>query len=307
MMVKQTIPPRDIEQLCAYLDDQLPPAQRSRLEIRLRSEPGLQVELDGLRRTRLMLRSLPRRRAPRNFTLTPAMVGASRPRPWQTVFGMASAVAAALLVLVLLSDFLFVPGYVGMFPVSQAPAQVENPALAQKSAKEVGPAPEEALIFPTEAPTPTLQPPSEKPLPASLPTATPQAAAEVGVMADSLTSPSPEDRAMLEAAPAAVAGTPPAEGLLAQSPAITNSLSLTDTLTVTPTLTIQESPGGALAEKSAPAQAAGEVGLVSPGEAEQQPEQLWMQVIFWMVELLLACLAVASGLLSFYLWYTSRR
>ncbi len=310
-MVKKAFPPRDIEQLSAYLDNQLPLAQRARLEARLRSDPGLQVELEGLRRTRLMLRRLPHRRAPRNFTLTPAMVGVSRPRPWPAVFGMASAVAAALLVLVLLSDFLFVPGYVGMFPVSQAPAQFENPSLAQESAKEAAPtAGDDVLIFPTEAPTLTLEPPSAKALPAGLPTATPQATLEEGVMADSLPAPSPDARAMLEVSPAAAA-TPPAESLLAQSPAISNSLAVTDTQIVSPTMTIQESPETAMGETGATevaaAQEAGQVGLVGQGEAEHPLEPLWMQVIFWMVELLLACLAVASALLSVYLWYTSRR
>ena len=62
---------RDVQQLSAYLDGQLKPSEAARLESRLQSEPGLASIFEELRQTRSLLRQLPQRRAPRNFTLTP--------------------------------------------------------------------------------------------------------------------------------------------------------------------------------------------------------------------------------------------
>jgi hypothetical protein len=73
MMTK--ISPRDWEALSAYLDGQLKPKERARLDIRLKENEALQSALDELRRTRELLRSQPRLKAPRNFTLTPEMAG----------------------------------------------------------------------------------------------------------------------------------------------------------------------------------------------------------------------------------------
>ena len=107
---------RDFEQLSAYMDGQLAPAEQHRLEERLRARPDLQEALDDLRRTRALLRSAPRRRAPRNFTLTPEMVGAQAVRRRRGGFfnnlfptlSFASAMAALLLVATLV--FQMVPG-----------------------------------------------------------------------------------------------------------------------------------------------------------------------------------------------------
>ncbi len=103
--------PRDIELLSAYLDQQLDSGKRARLEARMRAEPELRSAIDDLRRTRALLRSLPRLKAPRNFMLTPQMVGRvqareSSARRIYPVFQFASALASLLLVVVLLGDFL---------------------------------------------------------------------------------------------------------------------------------------------------------------------------------------------------------
>src|SRR5512141_1837172 len=65
----------EYEQLSAYIDGQLAPGEQRRLEEHLRARPEMQEALEDLQRMRTLLRSVPRRRAPRNFTLTPAMVG----------------------------------------------------------------------------------------------------------------------------------------------------------------------------------------------------------------------------------------
>ena len=69
------ISPSEWEALSSYLDNQLSERERTRLEARLKAEPELRQALEDLRRTRVILRSQARLRAPRNFTLTPATAG----------------------------------------------------------------------------------------------------------------------------------------------------------------------------------------------------------------------------------------
>jgi negative regulator of sigma E activity len=93
---------RDMEALSAYLDGQISPSERRRLEKRLQSDPTLAASLEELRQTRELLRSTPKRRAPRNFTLTPRMAGVRPPVPrLVSVFSWASAVAVLLFMITL--------------------------------------------------------------------------------------------------------------------------------------------------------------------------------------------------------------
>src|SRR5450756_475407 len=92
--------PDDWEILSAYLDGQLSDREMTQLRQRLDAQPELQRALDELQRTKMVLRSAPRRRVPRNFTLTPAM--APTPKPWYRLaptLSFASALAFLLLVL----------------------------------------------------------------------------------------------------------------------------------------------------------------------------------------------------------------
>lgn len=72
---------RDIELLSAYLDGELSPSDSARVELRINSDGELASALDDLRAARTLLRKLPKRRAPRNFTLTRKMVGLNPPLP----------------------------------------------------------------------------------------------------------------------------------------------------------------------------------------------------------------------------------
>lgn len=56
--------PRTRERLSAYLDGELPPADRAELERRLAEDPALRTELQALRDLRGLVRSLPRESAP---------------------------------------------------------------------------------------------------------------------------------------------------------------------------------------------------------------------------------------------------
>ncbi len=91
---------RDIELLSAYLDGQLNPNESARLEARIDSDAELNSALIDIRAARNILRQLPRRKAPRNFTLTRAMVGANPPLPRaHSFFQFSSAFATVLLIL----------------------------------------------------------------------------------------------------------------------------------------------------------------------------------------------------------------
>jgi hypothetical protein len=97
---------RDLEQLSAYLDGELSPKEAAHLEQRIWNDPALRDALDKLDRTRLMLHSLPRMRAPRNFTLSPEFAR-QKPTPrLYPVFGFASALALTLLLAVLAGDWM---------------------------------------------------------------------------------------------------------------------------------------------------------------------------------------------------------
>lgn len=91
---------REIEQLSAYIDGQLNTSELARLESRLNSDPELVSVLDDLRATRGILRQLPKRKAPRNFTLTRKMVGLKPPLPrTYPIFRFATVFASLMLML----------------------------------------------------------------------------------------------------------------------------------------------------------------------------------------------------------------
>jgi anti-sigma factor RsiW len=93
---------RDMENLSAYLDGQLNPSEKTRLENRIQSDPALASALEEFRQTRKLLQHTPHRRAPRNFTLTPKMAGIRPPVPRLVpALSWASAVAMLLFIFTL--------------------------------------------------------------------------------------------------------------------------------------------------------------------------------------------------------------
>ncbi|RPI81909.1 MAG: hypothetical protein EHM41_19665 [Chloroflexi bacterium] len=104
--MKTNISRRDIELLSAYLDGQLDARRKAKLESRLQNETELNKMLEELSRTRTLLRSAPKLKAPRSFKLKPEMVAKRQARPVYPVFQFASAMAMILLVFVLLGDYL---------------------------------------------------------------------------------------------------------------------------------------------------------------------------------------------------------
>jgi anti-sigma factor RsiW len=159
---------RDIELLSSYLDGQLKPSDSARLEARIASDPGLRAVLNDLRSARGLLRQLPMRRAPRNFTLTPKMVGKNPPLPRSyTAFRFVTALASLMLFFTLGINFL-APQLASQSPAfgsgGGAPEvfSAEAPEAADQFATE---APAEEA--PAEEPSILLVPPSTETLPAA--------------------------------------------------------------------------------------------------------------------------------------------
>jgi anti-sigma factor RsiW len=150
---------RDLELLSSYLDGQLTPSDSARLESRLKSDGQLVAALDDLRAARTLLRQLPKRRAPRNFTLTRKMVGLNPPLPRSyPAFRFATVVATLLFFftfgintlapqLAQVSPFGMGGGAPEIF--SAAPAATQAPAFAEAAATE---APATEAPAATEAP-----------------------------------------------------------------------------------------------------------------------------------------------------------
>lgn len=164
---------RDLELLSSYLDGEIKPSDSARLEARLRSDPELASVLNDLRAARTLLRKLPQRRAPRNFTLTRKMVGQNPPLPRAyPAFRFVTALATLL--------FFFTFGLNVMAPqfASQAPAYgmgggggaaeselyaAEAPTAEESApmqSQPVAPAPEEPSV--SLAPQSTQVPPTEE-------------------------------------------------------------------------------------------------------------------------------------------------
>jgi len=151
---------RDMERISEYLDGRLDSSDSLRLESRLASNLALASALDAMRESRSLLRRMPKRRAPRNFLLTPKMVGRKPPLPRSyPVFRFATALATFLFALS------FVTNQVGQLAASApaaAPygmcvggaAATESPMMEMAVATEppAEPAPTDAAILPS-APT----------------------------------------------------------------------------------------------------------------------------------------------------------
>ncbi len=160
---------RDYEALSAYLDGELTPNERSRLESRLLAQAELRTALQELRQTRQVLRAQARIRRRRSFTLTPEMVGAYRPRQSGLrlfpVFGLTSALATLALVVAIAFGFLNGPGStpVAYGPQAQdvqmeaAPAAEESsePSSMKAAAETSQETPADASALQAFAPTPT--------------------------------------------------------------------------------------------------------------------------------------------------------
>lgn len=89
----------DLMLLSAYLDGELSSHERINLEARLQQEPELQAELAELQQVVALIQSMPRTRAPRNYTLDPALYRRPKKISFFPALRYVSALAAALVMI----------------------------------------------------------------------------------------------------------------------------------------------------------------------------------------------------------------
>jgi len=110
-MMNDVVPPIEWEELSMFLDEQLNPKERERLESKLQQSPELQSALDELRALRSMLRSQPEIKAPRNYSLSTDTVGIQlKQRKGGSIFpalSFAAVIASLLFVFVFISDLTY--------------------------------------------------------------------------------------------------------------------------------------------------------------------------------------------------------
>ena len=142
---------RDLERLSAYLDGELTASEAQDLEHRLEHEPIMREALEELRATRDLLGAMPEVRIPRNFVLSPEMVGQVE-RGWRyPVLQLATALAAFAFLLVVGFDAITSQGLGG----ASAPMMAEAPVAEEA-------APPEALLHSDDQAEAELQAPQEE-------------------------------------------------------------------------------------------------------------------------------------------------
>jgi anti-sigma factor RsiW len=175
-MSHQSPSEHDIELLSAYLDGELSHRERTALEQQLAQDPVLRSTLQGLRETVTLVHTLPRLKAPRNFTLD----ASHHALPWwqrwlslSTILQLSGAVGAAASVALIILALVLTGGT----------EQKENAQSIAPAETSVGYASDALIITPSKTPesmkTPTPAPsatgtpaPTNMPLPIPLPTTT---------------------------------------------------------------------------------------------------------------------------------------
>ncbi len=101
MTMKTQLSPKDLILLSSYLDDELDPREKARVEARLQAQPALRDALESLQRTKVVLRRAPARRVPHNFTLPASMARTKPARAFRVVPGLLWSSAAVAIVSIL--------------------------------------------------------------------------------------------------------------------------------------------------------------------------------------------------------------
>ena len=132
----KNISDRDLELLSSYLDNQLSPSELKHLQARLVLEEKLQAALRELQRTKFILKALPYRTVPRDFTIP---LGVKRPRFDLYQYFQAlrfSAVGSALVLIILLAMDFFLPSLKMASPTADLAAQAPSAAVLTESSVE---------------------------------------------------------------------------------------------------------------------------------------------------------------------------
>lgn len=141
----------DWQLLSAYLDNQLSDKEKHQVDERLQTDPECRQTLELLLRTSKLLRSLPVRRVPRNFTLSAQSVQKKIIPSFMGVLRYSSAAAALLLVAAFTMDFLQQPD---LMAAGKTVEDIQPAAVAMEAAKV--PAAEPPMIIYWGAPAPVM-------------------------------------------------------------------------------------------------------------------------------------------------------
>ncbi|BBB49329.1 anti-sigma factor family protein [Pelolinea submarina] len=128
--------------LSAYLDGELSNREKRQVEEWLQNDPASRTALEGLRRTRQVLRHAPQKPVPHNFTLTPDMLRKPLLPSFSRMFSYSAALAGLLLVAVLGMDLFGSMTSPQMArnasePVMQTFKTTEDTAAVEKAAPQI--------------------------------------------------------------------------------------------------------------------------------------------------------------------------
>ena len=128
-----------LETLNAYVDGELSARERSQFEAKLAEDAALRAELAQMRQVKDGVRQLPRARAPRNFTLDPAIYGRPQPQPAYELYPalrVATALAAFFFIIAVVLDLATPAGGLGqpLAAVSREEAPAAEVGVAQEAA-----------------------------------------------------------------------------------------------------------------------------------------------------------------------------
>ena len=153
MKLFQSSQDRDLELLSAYLDNELSPSEREKLEHRLATHAHLRRTLVGLRRAQTILTDLPRLKPPRSFILKPKMIGQTRRTPSRLIpmLNYATTIAAILFAVVIGSEL------ATSFQPLAAPALVQDQTVGQTESMQAQSAQaQEGAILKSTTETPSV-------------------------------------------------------------------------------------------------------------------------------------------------------
>ena len=114
--------PQDWQLISAYLDGQLTPKDKTRLEARLRTEADLQQAYLDMRQTRYLLKSAKNIKAPRNFTISEEQARSIKPVRTFRFLPMLSISSVLAVILLIFISFYDVSKRPGLTSVAMEPA-----------------------------------------------------------------------------------------------------------------------------------------------------------------------------------------
>ncbi len=125
------------EMLTAYVDGALSPRHQSAFEQQLSQDPSLQAEVEQMQQHKLMMRQLPRRRVPRNFTLDPALYSPPQRQPLLQLYPamrVATVLTAVFLIIAVSAELLTFSGSADLATESTAPIAMQSESVTTNGA-----------------------------------------------------------------------------------------------------------------------------------------------------------------------------